>query len=46
MINLLGVYHEYDKLDQIIQYMNKDKIPFDGKMYQLLKEMIILVILL
>ena len=32
IINLLGYYHEYDRLDQIIQFMNKDKIPFDGKM--------------
>lgn len=32
MIHLLGHYHEYDKLDGVIQNMNKDKIPFDGRM--------------
>ena len=32
MITLLGHYHEYDKLDIIIQNMNKDKIAFDGRM--------------
>lgn len=32
MIHLLGHYHEYDKLDGVIQSMNKDKIPFDGRM--------------
>lgn len=33
MIHLLGHYHEYDKLDGLIQSMNKDKIPFDGRMW-------------
>ena len=28
MIHLLGHYHEYG----VIQSMNKDKIPFDGRM--------------
>ncbi|KAK8802719.1 hypothetical protein WA171_006393 [Blastocystis sp. BT1] len=36
MITLLGHYHEYDKLDIIIQNMNKDKIAFDGRIYSAL----------
>lgn len=36
IINLLGYYHEYDRLDQIIQFMNKDKIPFDGRMWMMI----------
>ena len=36
MIKLLGHFHEYDKLDSLIQFMNKDKIPFDGRIYSAL----------
>lgn len=33
MITLLGHYREYDKLDLVIQNMNKDRIAFDGRMW-------------
>ena len=36
MITLLGYYHEYDKLDIVIQNMNKDRIAFDGRMYEVI----------
>lgn len=33
MINFLQFYREFDKIDIVLQNMNKDKIVFDGRVY-------------